>query len=450
MTADIFYQTSAANAVTLILVASIQSIDATDKAAVQLQQFEAKSGEWAAVGDASGNLKKIYIGLGNHSEADAIAKAVTQLPAGIYQVDALLSERAAVLWALAQYRFEKYKKSTRKPCVLVLKKAMLTRVLAEVSAIFKTRDLINMPANALGPVALAQAVETLAKTYDADYEEVVGDTLLQANFPAIHAVGRAAAEAPRLACLSWGDDANPRITLVGKGVCFDSGGLDLKPSRGMRFMKKDMGGAANAIGLAQWIMAIKLPVYLELFIPAVENAVSASSYRPGDVITMRNGLTVEIDNTDAEGRLILADALTKASENKPELLIDFSTLTGAARVAVGTEITAMFSNNDALYDAVFKHAEPMRDPVWRLPLYQNYSRLFESNIADLANSASSPYGGAITAALFLEYFIDKKIDWIHCDLMAWNTKSTPGKPEGGEAMGIQTMAAYLMKQYGRQ
>ncbi len=447
MKADIFYQASAASSIPLVLVASFNAVASEDKAIVNLQQFEAKSGEWAAVGDEMGQVVKVYVGLGSRSAADAIAKAVTQIPAGVYQLDALLSERVAVLWALAQYRFDMYKKTEEKPRVLVLNQKMLTRVLAETSAIFKTRDLINMPANYMGPAALANTVKDLAELHGAEYEVCVGEALLEANFPAIHAVGRAAAEAPRLASLTWGDETHPRVSLVGKGVCFDSGGLDLKPSHGMRLMKKDMGGAANAIGLAHWIMTLQLPIYLELYIPAVENAVSASAYRPGDVLTMRNGLTVEIDNTDAEGRLILADALVKASEHKPELLIDFSTLTGAARIAVGTEITAMFSNDDAFATAVVEHSEGMRDPIWRLPLYQNYTHLFESSIADLANSASSSYGGAITAALFLERFVQKEISWMHCDLMAWNTKTTPGKPEGGEAMGIQAIAAYLMERY---
>ncbi len=445
MKAEIFYQTKAEGSIPLALVASLDAVQEEDRAQVKLQQFQAKSGEWAVVGDEE--IQKIYIGLGNHAEADAIAKAVTKLPAGVYHLDALLSERAAVLWALSQYRFDAYKESGEQPRILVLKQDMLQKVLIEVSAIFKTRDLINTPTNHLGPKALAGAVKELAELHGADYEVCVGETLLEANYPAIHAVGRAAAEAPRLASLSWGDDSHPRVSLVGKGVCFDSGGLDLKPSHGMRLMKKDMGGAANAIGLAHWIMSMKLPVYLELFIPAVENSVSANAYRPGDVITMRNGLTVEIDNTDAEGRLIMADAITKACENKPELLIDFSTLTGAARIAVGTEITAMFSNDDALADGVMAHSDAMRDPVWRLPLYQKYTSLFESKIADLANSASSSYGGAITAALFLERFVQKDIAWMHCDLMAWNLKTTPGKPEGGEAMGIQSVASYLIKRY---
>jgi leucyl aminopeptidase len=448
MKASTFYQTNNTHAIALILIASLKGVHDEDKASIKLQNFHAKSGEWAAVGDQNGEILKVYVGLGNQSAADAIAKAVTQLPPGCYQFDALLSERAAVLWALAQYRFDAYKKIDNKPRVLVLDKTMLPNILAETEAVFKTRDLINTPTNDMGPKALAKTVETLAKTYGAEYEVAVGEALLDANFPAIHAVGRAASEAPRLASLSWGDITHPRITLVGKGVCFDSGGLDLKPSRGMRLMKKDMGGAANAIGLAQWIMAVKLPVYLELFVPAVENAVSAESYRPGDVITMRNGLTVEIDNTDAEGRLVLADAITKACENKPELLIDFATLTGAARIAVGTDITAMFSNNDALANAVVAGSNAMRDPVWRLPLHQAYTSLFDSSIADLANSASSSYGGAITAALFLERFVDKKTAWMHCDLMAWNLKTTPGHPEGGEAMGIQAIAAYLIKHYG--
>lgn len=445
MQAEAFYQARAEGAIPLVCVTGLDEVKPEHMPAAKLQQFKAQSGECLCVGDAAGEVTAVYVGLGHKAAHEALASVVMHLPAGLYQPTCVLSTRAAVFWALAQYRFDAYKKTSDKPRVLVLDDAA---VLAEVSAIFKTRDLINRPANDLGPEALAKAVQDLADTHGATYKDWVGDALISENFPAIYAVGRAAKEAPRLASLTWGNPEHPRISLVGKGVCFDSGGLDIKPSRGMRLMKKDMGGAANAIGLAHWMMSLKLPVYLELLIPAVENAVGSNAYRPGDVITMRNGLTVEIDNTDAEGRLILADALTKACESKPELLFDFSTLTGAARIAVGTDITAMFSNHDELANEVMTEGEQMADPVWRLPLYPGYKRMFSSSIADLSNSAASSYAGAITAALFLEYFVEPGVDWMHCDFMAWNLKSRPGKPEGGEAMGIYAIAEYLIKRYG--
>ena len=260
-------------------------------------------------------------------------------------------------------------------------------------------------------------------------------------------MGRGAAAAPRLISLVWGDEAHPRVALVGKGVCFDSGGLDIKPSAGMRLMKKDMGGAAQVIGLAQWLMTLKVPIRLHVLIPAVENSVDAQSYRPGDVLTMRNGLKVEVHNTDAEGRLVLADALVKACEYQPELVIDFATLTGAARVAVGTDIAAMFVNDDKLAHDLEKSAREAFDPVWRMPLFDGYAELFNSTIADFANASDSSYAGAITAALFLQRFITPDLPWVHFDIMAWNLRSKPGKPEGGEAMGIQAVGQYLRGRY---
>lgn len=447
MQAQAFYQTDAERAIRLVLVASLEQVKPEDKPALKLQQFHAKLGECAVIGDANGYILTVYAGLGQGTDAEAIAHVVKKLPAGCYRTEEILSSRAYVVWSLAQYKFDKYKPAEQTPKRLVVHANTLPAVLAEAEAIFLVRDLINTPANDMGPIALAQAVENLADMHDAKFEVCIGDALLEENYPAIHAVGRAAAEEPRFASLVWGDPKHPRVALVGKGVCFDSGGLDLKPSSGMRLMKKDMGGAANAIGLAHWIMSMQLPIYLQLLIPAVENAVSASSYRPGDVLTMRNGLTVEIDNTDAEGRLVLADALVKACEYKPDLVIDLATLTGAARVAVGTEITAIFTNDDELAAGIVEAANTMGDPVCRLPLHQSYTSLFESSIADLANSSGSPYAGAITAALFLERFVTPQTSWMHGDLMAWNVSSKPGKPEGGEAMGIQALFGYLVQQY---
>lgn len=443
MQAQVFYRTDAKQTICLVLLTSLDQAKPEDKTGLKLQQFTAKLGEWAAVGDEYGHVSTVYVGLGQGDDAEAIAHVLSKLPAGCYQPEQPLSSRAEVMWSLTQYVFDKYKQSNQKPKQLLVKTKALPAVLAEVEAVFLVRDLINTPANDMGPEALALAVENLAKTHDATFNVCVGEALLEENYPAIHAVGRAASEAPRLASLTWGNPKHPRVALIGKGVCFDSGGLDLKPSQGMRLMKKDMGGAANAIGLAHWIMSMQLPIYLQLLIPAVENSVGSSAYRPGDVLTMRNGLTVEIENTDAEGRLVLADALVKACEDKPDLIIDLATLTGAARVAVGTEITAIFTHDHDLAAGVSKGSEIMRDPVWRLPLHQSYTNLFSSSIADFSNSGASPYAGAIVAALFLERFVTPNTSWMHCDLMAWNIRSKPGKPEGGEAMGIQAIFEYL-------
>ena len=390
----------------------------------------------------------IYIGAGDNSnDALAIASVATNLPTGSYSAQSSLSEAALVAWSLAQYQFDRYKPQQTPPRILAVRAQELPAVLAEADAVYLVRDLINTPANDLGPQELADVTAKIASEHGAEFKQWVGDELLRDNFPAIHAVGRAAAAAPRLLSLVWGDENHPRVTLVGKGVCFDSGGLDIKPSSGMRLMKKDMGGAAHVLGLAQWLMTHRVPIRLHVLIPAVENAIDAQAYRPGDVLAMRNGLKVEIHNTDAEGRLVLADALVKACEEKPELIIDFATLTGAARVAVGAEIAAMFVNNDELADALNQSARETRDPVWRMPLFEGYAEMFSSTVADFSNATDSPYAGAITAALFLQRFITGNIPWVHFDMMAWNVGNKPGKPEGGEAMGVRAVGQYLRAKY---
>ncbi|MFM8355107.1 MAG: leucyl aminopeptidase family protein, partial [Gammaproteobacteria bacterium] len=308
------------------------------------------------------------------------------------------------------------------------------------------RDLINTPAADLQPGHLAAEAEALADTHGAPCSVLTGDELLDANFNTIHAVGRAAYDEPRLIDFSWGDPAHPLVVLVGKGVCFDSGGLDIKPPNGMRTMKKDMGGAAITLGLAHLVMAAGLPVRLRVLIPAVENAIDGNAFRPGDVIATWKGLTVEIDNTDAEGRLILCDALALAAADKPALIVDFATLTGAARSAVGTELAAMFCNDDSIASAISAAGERVDDPVWRMPLHEPYAAMLESKIADLVNSASSPYAGAITAALFLERFVDH-CPWVHFDVMAWNVRNRPGRPEGGEAMGMRAVFEFLRERF---
>lgn len=454
MRAESFYQTIANDAVSLTLLSQARYQDAfhslpeKDRHCMTSQQFQGALGDIALIVNETGKLDSIYIGSGDGTDAEAIAQSVNKIPQGCYAFAQSLSKAARIIWSLAQYRFDRYKPSNNAPRILILSDAILNEVLIEASAIFYVRDLINTPTSDLGPTELAEAVSDLAKAHNAIFEQWVGDELLKHNFPAIHAVGRAAHDKPRLLSLTFGDSKHPHVSIVGKGVCFDSGGLDIKPANAMRLMKKDMGGAAQALGLAKWIMTKGLPIHLTVLIPAVENAIGSDSFRPGDILTMRNGLTVEVDNTDAEGRLILADALVKACEDKPELIIDFATLTGAARAAVGTDISAMFTDDEPLAAAISDMAVAACDPVWRLPLYKGYSSMLDSSIADLVNASAAPYAGATTAALFLQRFVDQDIAWVHFDIMAWNVGSKPGKPEGGEAMGMQAMAYYLTGKYG--
>ncbi|MGH6959389.1 MAG: leucyl aminopeptidase family protein, partial [Dongiaceae bacterium] len=309
-------------------------------------------------------------------------------------------------------------------------------------AVFLVRDLVNTPAEDMGPAELAAAAEGVARAAGARLKVVVGDALLKANYPMVHAVGRASARAPRLIDLRWGD-RGPRIALVGKGVCFDSGGLDLKPSSNMLLMKKDMGGAAHVLALAQMIMATGLPVRLRVLVPAVENSVSGNAFRPLDVLRSRKGLTVEVGNTDAEGRLILADALAEACTEKPDLLVDCATLTGAARVALGTDLPALFANDDATAEALLRHGQAEDDPLWRLPLHRPYRKQLDSKVADINNVSAGAYGGAITAALFLAEFVEPAVPWVHIDMMAWNVSARPGRPEGGEAVALRALYALI-------
>ncbi len=378
-----------------------------------------------------------------------------RLPAGDYRLEWPVEEgqvsALALGWALGAYRFDRYRQSEcETPSMLIGNVQVRDRVERLAEAVYLVRDLINTPAQDMGPAELAHAARELARDKGAEYKSIVGDDLLTANYPSIHAVGRASARSPRLIELRWGETGHPAVTLVGKGVCFDSGGLDLKNASGMRLMKKDMGGAAHVLGLAKRIMDEKLPVRLRVLIPAVENVVSGDAFRPGDVIRTRKGITVEVDNTDAEGRLVLADALAAAAEESPQLIIDFATLTGAARVALGTELPAFFTHNDALAEALLEYARKVQDPVWRLPLFEDYRHLLESRIADMVNSASTGFGGAITAALFLDEFVPREIDWIHLDIMAWNQRARPGRPRGGEAMGLRAVYAVLEKKFGKR
>jgi leucyl aminopeptidase len=315
--------------------------------------------------------------------------------------------------------------------------------------VYLARDLVNTAANDLGPAELAAAAADLARRHGAVFSEIVGDALLADGLPLIHAVGTAAApeRAPRLIDLTWGEEGDPKVTIVGKGVCFDTGGLDIKTSAGMLLMKKDMGGAANALGLAHMIMDAGLRVRLRVLIPAVENAISANAFRPGDVLTSRKGLTIEIGNTDAEGRLVLADALTLAGEEEPALLVDLATLTGAARVALGPDVVPVYTDDDALAADLVRHGAAVADPVWRMPLWRPYASTLDSKVADINNAGQSPYAGSITAALFLARFVPPDTRWLHADIFAWNPTAKPGKPEGGEAQAIRAIYALLTERF---
>lgn len=357
-------------------------------------------------------------------------------------------KNAVMGWGLAGYKFDRYKTTKKtEPKRLLWPDDDLIDVDQSLSAIHMVRDLINTTARDLGPEQLAVAATELCHRHKAKCNILVGDQLLQNNYPAIHVVGDGANRAPRLIEMMWGNEKNPKLTLVGKGVCFDTGGLDLKSAAHMRLMKKDMGGAAHVLGLASMIMSAKLPVRLRVLIPAVENSVSANAYRPSDIIPSRKGLSIEVNNTDAEGRIVLADALAAASEDVPDLIIDFATLTGAARVALGTDLPALFSNNDTVQNDIVSDAKLIEDALWPLPLWAGYDGQVDGQIGDVDNAPEGGYAGAITAALFLKRFVEPTIDWVHIDVMAWNLKSMPGRPQGGEAMGMRGVFAYIKNRY---
>jgi len=420
---------------------------AARRAWVAASGFRAQPGAYCLLPGDDGALAEVMLVIDADEPLWSFAGLPTGLPAGVYRLEQGLRQgvatRAALGWCLGSYSFTRYKERAREPARLVWPKSVdAAQVGNTAEAIALVRDLINTPANDMGPTQLAEAAKALAKQHRAKCTVIVGDALLKRNYPAVHAVGRAAADEPRLIDLRWGS-RGPKVTLVGKGVCFDSGGLDLKPSAGMKLMKKDMGGAAHVLGLASLIMAEKLPLQLRVLVPAVENAVSGNAFRPLDVLQTRKGLTVEVGNTDAEGRLILCDALAEADSEKPDLLIDFATLTGAARVALGPELPAMFCNDDKLAGVLLRHGAAEGDPLWRLPLHKPYGQGLDSKVADLNNISGSPYAGAIVAALFLERFVSPGTRWAHFDIMAWNVASRPGRPEGGEAMGLRAVYAAI-------
>lgn len=433
-----------------------QNAPESTQAWLKSNRFKPKPGQHVVIPGADGSMDSVIAGISTGTpDMWDVAQLARSLPVGDYALQAIDGAPAqddldalALGWILDGYRFDTYKKKDGLPARLYLSADYNEkRIRALADATFLTRDLINTPANILGPEALAEAATRLAVQYGAEYEITVGDDLLKNNYPAIHAVGRAATDQPRLIELTWGSPDNPTVALVGKGVCFDSGGLDIKGAAGMKIMKKDMGGSANVLGIAQAIMALELPIHLKVLIPAVENAIAGNAMRPLDIVETRAGTTIEIGNTDAEGRVILADAITRAAESNPELMIDFATLTGAARVALGTELPAFFCDDDEFTASVLDIGMQINDPLWRMPLWQPYRKMVDGKSADLTNSPDGGYGGAITAALFLQHFAPEDVTWAHIDLMAWNLSNKPGRPEGGEAMGMRAIFSAIEAKY---
>jgi len=425
----------------------LETAGAGGRAWVAAHGWEGKPGTRLLLPGGSGEIAAVVFAFDPAAGPLAFSALAAGLPAGTYRVETRLdrgtADAVAIGFALAQYRFDRYRKIERSKALLVWPKAADRDAVARrVEGQALVRDLINTPAEDMGPAELADAAKAVAKAGGASFEVTVGEQLLKRGFPLVHAVGRASARPPRLIDLSWGKHG-PKVALVGKGVCFDSGGLDLKSAEGMKTMKKDMGGAAHVLALAQMVMAAELPLRLRVLVPAVDNLVAGNAFKPLDVLPSRKGLSVEIGNTDAEGRLILADALALAGEWEPGAIVDFATLTGAARIALGTEVPALFSNDDALAERMLGAAEKTRDPLWRMPLWQNYNRLIDSPVADVNNAGEGGYGGAITAALFLERFVPKGVPWAHIDLMAWRLAAEAGRPAGGEAMGLAAAYATL-------
>ena len=417
--------------------------------------FAAKPGACLTLPGADGQIAQVLFGL---EEAASKSRDPFRpgalpglLPPGLYRfANAPHDSRlAALAFALGSYRFSRYRSADAPDVRLVPPNGVDVADIARMAdAVHLARDLINTPSNDMGPEQLAQAAQHLAQRFGADFNCIVGDDLSRQNFPLIHAVGMASPRAPRLIDFSWGDPTHPRVTLVGKGVCFDTGGLDLKPSSSMLIMKKDMGGAANVLALAQMVMDARLKLRLRVLIPAVENAVAGNAFRPLDVFRSRKGLAVEIGNTDAEGRLVLADALALACEEKPDLLIDMGTLTGAARVALGPDLPPFYTNDETLAQDVARFANRENDPLWRLPLWPAYDAWLDSKVADLNNAPSGGFAGSITCALFLQRFVENAKSWLHVDIYGWTPTAKPARPEGGECQAARAIYQLLGERYG--
>ncbi|MBL0934485.1 MAG: leucyl aminopeptidase family protein [Rhizobiaceae bacterium] len=431
------------------------AIDARARAWAKASGFSGQSGKVLAFPDADGELAGALVGIGEDDGATAalaLGRLARDLPSGDWSFapGAFNAHLATLALVIGGYRFERYWKDSPRDIRLQLSPGVdLARVTREADGIILARDLINTPTNDMGPPDLEDAARRLAKAHKAKIAVIEGDALLKQNFPMIHAVGRASDQAPRLIDFTWGQKDAPKVTLVGKGVCFDTGGLDIKPASGMLLMKKDMGGAANVLGLASMVMSANLNLRLRVLIPAVENAIAGNAFRPGDVLTSRKGLTVEIGNTDAEGRLILADALALADEEKPELLIDMATLTGAARVALGPDLPPFFTDDETLAADLFRAGEMVADPVWRMPLWKPYAKKLSSRVADMNNVTTDGFAGSVTAALFLQKFVENARSWVHLDIFGWNPVEKPHAPIGGEAQAIRALMHVLETRYGK-
>ena len=426
----------------------LESLAPAERRFAEASEFDGGPNTFAIVPDAKGGIARVLAGVRDGADPWALAGLPLKLPRGTYELGkgpvAIAADRAAFAWDLGGYRYTRYKKSSRKPAILQVEGSAKVREALEMAgAVRLVRDLVNTPAEDMGPQELSDVAREQAELFGGEFDEWIGDDLLAQNFPAIHAVGRASTRPPRLIEINWGNPRDPRVAIVGKGVCFDTGGYDIKSAEGMRLMKKDMGGAAHAIALARLVMQRRLPVRLHMLVPAVENAIAGNAFRPGDVVRTRKGITVEIGNTDAEGRVILCDALAYAIEQKPKTLVDFATLTGAARVALGPELPPLYANDEKLAARILAAAEEVRDPLWRMPLWRNYRRLYDSDVADINNSGRGGFAGSIVGALFLDHFVPQDLPWAHIDVYAWNDASRPGRPVGGEAQGLRAVLAAL-------
>ena len=417
---------------------------------VRAQGFAAKRGE-AMLLPRSGRPPLALMGAGDAANAFALGDAATLLPEGDYALHfapaAIDRQQLALAWLMGAYAFTRYAPRPRGPARIHIHAADREAAMRTMQAIALARDLINTPAEDLNTEALEDAVQALGRRFGATVTSIAGEDLLTQNFPLIHAVGRASVHQPRLVELVWGEEDAPRIAIIGKGIVFDTGGLDIKAAQYMRLMKKDMGGAANAMALAHMIMAAGLKVRLHLVLPIADNAISGNAYRPGDVLRSRKGLSVEVDNTDAEGRLVLADALARAAEENPDLMIDFATLTGAARVALGPELAPFYTADEALAAELQQAGAQCADPLWRMPLWDGYEALLDSPVADICHTASSPMAGSVTAALFLRRFAGEA-PWLHFDIYAWVQKPRPAHPQGGDVQGVRAVFAVLERRYG--
>ncbi|MDQ2069224.1 leucyl aminopeptidase family protein [Natronospira bacteriovora] len=429
----------------------LASAEAAHSRWVGAHDFQGKAGEYVVIPGTDGQPEMILLGVENGERLWSLAGLPDVLPAGDYRLDADWPDaeriRASLGWGLACHRFDQYKEMKTPKASLVLPEAIRDEVEVLLEASTHVRDLVNTPAIDLGPAELAATAQEIAGRFGAEFRLYQGAEL-EEQFPAVHVVGQAASRPPCLACFQWGEPNDPPLALVGKGVVFDSGGLNIKPGAGMVLMKKDMGGAAHVLGLAEIIMALGLKVNLRVYIPAVENAIAGNAYRPSDIIRTRNGTTVEIGNTDAEGRVILSDALTLACEEGAERVIDFATLTGAARIALGEDLPPLYGRDAISARGIQDLSFAVEDPLWHMPLYRPYKRQIQPALADLSNTGTTPQGGSLTAALFLDHFVDEKVDWYHLDVYAWNLGDRPGRPAGGEAQGVRAMWYWLKEQYG--